>query len=87
VCDDGSTDTTAACIAAIQKKYPEASVVLLTHPINRGPGAANRTLFAYAKQYGAAAGIDRRVTYDADGQMYIDDMQVFMDAISVSKEE
>lgn len=78
VCDDGSQDSTAALIAHKQRDYPHIRIIALSHPINRGPGAANKTLFAFASRYGKTLGVERFVTYDADGQMNIKDMETFM---------
>jgi len=57
VVDDGSTDGTAQALAGLP-------VILLTHSINRGKGAALKTGFDWAiqQQY------DGVVTLDADGQ-------------------
>jgi glycosyltransferase involved in cell wall biosynthesis len=57
VVDDGSTDGTAAALSGLP-------VEILSHPENRGKGAALRTGFARA----LAAGEDGVVTLDADGQ-------------------
>ena len=57
VCDDGSSDETAA-------KAKERGATVLRHGKNRGKGAALRTLFEKAKQMGA----DRACTIDGDGQ-------------------
>lgn len=57
VIDDGSTDKTAA----LAKK---SGVVVLSHIINRGLGAALGTGFAFANQND----FDFAVTFDADGQ-------------------
>jgi Glycosyltransferases involved in cell wall biogenesis len=57
VVDDGSTDATAETLDGLP-------VTLLSHPVNRGKGAALKTGFAWAiqQQY------DGVVTLDADGQ-------------------
>ena len=57
VCDDGSSDETAA-------KAKERGATVLRHGKNRGKGAALRTLFEKARQMGA----DRACTIDGDGQ-------------------
>lgn len=57
VCDDGSSDQTAA-------RAQEGGAAVLRHGKNRGKGAALRTLFEKARQMGA----DRACTIDGDGQ-------------------
>lgn len=63
VVDDGSSDGTAA-------EASKAGAVVLTHPINRGQGAALQTGIAY----GLRAGARVIVTFDADGQHDPDDI-------------
>lgn len=58
VVDDGSTDGTAAVLAA------RGDVRIVTHPENRGYGAALHSAFAYALQNG----YEYLVTIDCDGQ-------------------
>jgi glycosyltransferase involved in cell wall biosynthesis len=58
VVNDGSTDRTGERIREV------AGVTVLSHPVNRGKGAALVTGFTAA----AAAGADYAVTLDADGQ-------------------
>lgn len=57
VCDDGSSDYT-------DEKAAEAGATVIKHPVNRGYGAAIKTLFRAAKERGA----DIMVTLDSDGQ-------------------
>lgn len=57
VVDDGSSDRTAAIAR-------DAGAQVVSHPANRGKGAALKTGFAYALQHG----YDAVVTLDADGQ-------------------
>lgn len=57
VCDDGSSDDTAA-------RAQESGAVVLPHAKNRGKGAALRTLLDEAVRMGA----DRACTIDGDGQ-------------------
>ena len=57
VVDDGSTDGTA-------RVAREAGADVVSHPKNRGKGAALKTAFAYALDHG----FDAVVTLDADGQ-------------------
>jgi glycosyltransferase involved in cell wall biosynthesis len=57
VVDDGSSDRTGAIARAL-------GATVLTHPTNRGKGAALRTGMRHA----LAAGFDVAITLDADGQ-------------------
>jgi dolichol-phosphate mannosyltransferase len=58
VVNDGSTDRTAELLA----RQPDLEVI--THPTNRGYGAALISAFAHARQQG----VDVLVTMDCDGQ-------------------
>ena len=58
VVDDGSTDGTSALLAA------RDDIHLITHPTNRGYGAALRSAFDFAIR----GGYDILVTIDCDGQ-------------------
>lgn len=68
VVDDGSTDDTAAVIAA----FPQIQV--LRHATNKGKGEALLSGFAYAHRQG----FDNAVVIDADGQHYPDDLPLFL---------
>jgi glycosyltransferase involved in cell wall biosynthesis len=57
VVNDGSSDRTAEVAR-------EAGAEVVTHPVNRGKGAALKTGFAYALEHG----FDAVVSLDADGQ-------------------
>ncbi len=87
ICNDGSRDTTAQLIDQKIAEYPNARIIGLHHLINRWPGAANKTLFAFADRYGRLLGIEWFVTYDADGQMSISDMERFMTHADVSRRD
>lgn len=78
ICNDGSSDETVSIIQQKKQHYPEVMLFDLHHLINRGPGAANKTLFAFATKYGKQLWVEWFVTYDADGQMDIHDMAIFM---------
>jgi polyprenyl-phospho-N-acetylgalactosaminyl synthase len=69
VVDDGSTDSTAEASAAAH--------VLVQHPINLGQGAALQTGIDFALE----AGADTIVTFDADGQHRVVDIEKLIQAI------
>jgi glycosyltransferase involved in cell wall biosynthesis len=69
VVDDGATDGSGARAQA-------AGVQLITHPVNRGKGAALRTGFAAA----LAQGAEWVFTLDADGQHDPEEMPAFLAA-------
>ncbi len=77
VANDGSKDSTKDIVQKKQKEYEHARIILLSHLINRWGWAANKTLYAFASTYGDDMQINRWVTFDADGQMMIEDMQTF----------
>jgi len=64
VIDDGSTDNTGPEAFA-------AGAIVVTHPINLGQGAALATGILYSLENGA----DYIVTFDADGQHHVEDIQ------------
>jgi glycosyltransferase involved in cell wall biosynthesis len=69
--DDGSTDATAATAE-------KAGAVVVRHPVNLGQGAALQTGIEYALREGA----DVIVTFDADGQHRVADIDVLIDAMA-----
>jgi glycosyltransferase involved in cell wall biosynthesis len=69
--DDGSSDDSAAAAQA-------AGAVVVRHPVNLGQGAALQTGFEYALSDPATRFV---VTYDADGQHQIRDVEVMLDRI------
>src|SRR2546430_2455608 len=62
VVNDGSTDDTEAALSRLRARFP--SLVTLTHDVNRGYGAAEKTLLTYAREHGADVGI----VLHSDGQ-------------------
>jgi glycosyltransferase involved in cell wall biosynthesis len=62
VVNDGSSDDTEAALTRLRTQFP--SLVTLTHPVNRGYGATEKTLLAYALEEGAGVGI----VLHSDGQ-------------------
>lgn len=87
VINDGSTDTTKEIVLEKQKQYPDKLILLLSHTINRGGWAANQTWFNFIKRYYTELKVEWIVTYDADGQMNINDMDTFMHAIKHHRKE
>ena len=69
VVDDGSADRTAEVAR-------EAGAQVVSHPANRGKGAALKTGFAYALEHG----FDAVVTLDADGQHHASEIPKFFAA-------
>ena len=55
VVNDGSTDDTEGALERVRRSLPE--LVVLRHPINRGYGAAEKTLLDYAVKEGAEVAI------------------------------
>lgn len=78
ICNDGSTDHTQDVILQEQQRFPDARIIVLSHIINRWPGAANKTLFSFAKKFMKQLWCEWAVSYDADGQMDIKDMKTFI---------
>ncbi len=67
VVDDGSHDDTA-------EAAKRGATYVLRHPINRGQGAALQTGITFALQRGA----DYIVTFDADGQHRVEDIEALL---------
>jgi len=76
--NDGSSDNTLQVLQEKKKQYPEALIIILSHTINRWGGAANQTGYNFIKKYGDELKIKRFVGFDADGQMDVKDMEIFM---------
>ncbi|MBU0943120.1 MAG: glycosyltransferase family 2 protein [Proteobacteria bacterium] len=70
VVDDGSTDATAEVLSSLE------GITVLTHPENRGKGAALRTGFKAARK-----SCDWVVTLDADGQHKAEDIPNLLRAV------
>ena len=74
VCDDGSTDKTAA----IAKEF---GAEVVRHEKNQGYGGAIRSIFQKASEINS----DVLVTFDADGQHRIEDIQIVTEPIIKEK--
>jgi glycosyltransferase involved in cell wall biosynthesis len=79
--NDGSSDDTLSILQEKKQQYPDKLLIIASHTINRGGGAANQTGFNFVKKYGDELQIKRLVGFDADGQMDIKDMDVFTHAM------
>ena len=76
VCNDGSTDMT-------KKIIEELNVITINHEKNLGYGAGIRSLFLKAKELNA----DILVTFDADGQHRIEDIEKVIQPILNNKSD
>lgn len=88
IIDDGSTDETPTVIKSKQSQYADKLIIHIRHTINRGDrgaGAATKTIYAFIQQYHSVLQIKRAVGFDADGQMDINDMPKFMQAVEQYK--
>lgn len=74
VVDDGSSDRTG-------REALKYGATLLTHPINRGAGAAIQTGISYAKN----SGFQHAVLMDSDGQHLPEDIERLYDSMQQSK--
>ncbi len=70
VVDDGSRDTTSA-------EAQRGGAIVLRHVLNRGQGAALQTGIAFSVKHGANV----VVTFDADGQHRVEDVDRLVDAL------
>lgn len=80
VVNDGSTDRTADILARLEREHslPSAPrLTIITHPQNRGYGAALISAFAYAR----SRAMDVLVTLDCDGQHEPARIPVLLEAI------
>lgn len=75
VVDDGSSDNTPEIL---QEYIDSGKIYYLHHVINRGGGAALETGFEYIRRNASENSWEYVVTFDADGQMDIADMQKFI---------
>ncbi|HMS91499.1 MAG TPA: DUF2304 family protein [Candidatus Absconditabacterales bacterium] len=83
--NDGSSDTTLEILEEKKKQYPNILIIILSHTINRGGGAANQTGYNFIKKYGDELKIKRFVGFDADGQMDVKDMEIFIKHIDADQ--
>ena len=82
IVDDGSRDHTTQIIADKQSQYPDINILVVSHAINRGPWAANKTLFATVLDLAQShPHLKWLITVDADDQMNIADTSKFLNII------
>lgn len=77
VIDDGSTDNTADLLSDLREKH---KIHFVRHGANRGAGAALETGFSYIRTTHVKNNWKYLVTFDADGQHDIADMDHFIRA-------
>lgn len=83
--NDGSQDNSLEILQQKQKQYWNKLILIASHDINRGGGAANQTWYNFIKKHWDELKIKRFVWYDADGQMNINDMKTFIETIHREK--
>lgn len=81
IVNDWSQDNSLKEVQKKQKQYPDKLILLASHTINRGGGAANQTWYNFIKKYWEKLSIKRFVWFDADWQMNVKDMDSFIEAI------
>jgi len=81
IVDDGSTDTSPEIIKSFSEQNPH--IVHVRHSINRWWWAALETWFEYIRRY---LNVRNVVTFDADGQHDISEIERFKKAISKHEE-
>ncbi len=77
--DDGSKDGSLEILTEYEQS--NENIILLSHDINRWPWAANKTGFEFISRYAKDLGVKWVVTFDSDGQMDVEDMDVFIQAM------
>lgn len=80
--NDGSKDNSLAVLQEKKEQYPNLLFIILSHTINRGGGAANKTGYEFIKRYADLLKVKWFVGFDPDGQMDIKDMLIFQKAIT-----
>ncbi len=81
VIDDGSTDGTEAFLSDL---ITNKNIYFVRHVGNRGAGAALETGFSYIRLHKSEKDWEYVVTFDADGQHSIEDMDHFIRAFEAS---
>ncbi|MBP8016587.1 DUF2304 family protein [Candidatus Gracilibacteria bacterium] len=85
IVNDGSTDNTLNVVSQKKFKYKKSNIIILSHLINRGGGAANKTGFEFLRKYGDLLDVEWVITFDSDGQMEVKDTEIFIKTITKGK--
>ncbi|MEI8092262.1 MAG: glycosyltransferase [bacterium] len=59
--NDGSSDNSLSVLEKKRKQYEDKMIIVLSHTINRGGGAANQTGYNFIKKYGDEMKVNRFV--------------------------
>lgn len=79
--NDGSKDNSLSILKRKKEEHPDVLFIIISHTINRGWGAANKTWYEFIKKYADLLQVKRFVGFDPDGQMNIEDMLCFQEAL------
>jgi hypothetical protein len=79
--NDWSKDDSLEILKEKREQYPKCLMIILSHTINRGWWAANKTGYSFIKKYAKGLDIKWVVWFDPDGQMDIKDMKTFQEAM------
>ena len=85
--NDWSKDNSLEILREKQKQYPDCLIIVLSHEINRGGGAANQTGYKFIQDYAEELKVKWFVGFDSDWQMDIKDMDNFIKHINQDKWE
>ena len=83
--NDWSKDDSLEILKEKREQYPKCLMIILSHTINRGWWAANKTGYSFIKKYAKELDIKWVVWFDPDGQMDIKDMKTFQEAMDKHK--
>lgn len=87
VINDWSRDNTLSILNQKKEQYPDKTLIVVSHTINRWGGAANQTWFNFVSSYHKDLKVRWLVGFDADGQMDVRDMEKFMHEIQKSDQD
>ena len=79
--NDGSKDNSLSLLKRKKEEHPDILFIIISHTINRGGGAANKSWYEFVKKYADLLQVKRFVGFDPDGQMDIKDMLSFQEAL------